>query len=375
MTTHPLTPVPRRAAPEPTGPRLALVVGGTGIAGRALCRELVERGWQVLSLSRTAPEPRAGVRAVTADLTDPRSVATALAGLAPTHVFLTAWSPRATEAENIAVNSAMVRHVLDAAGGAGRLCHVALVTGMKHYTGPFDAYAVGEISDTPFRETAPRLPVPNFYHAQEDELWRAATRYRFSWSVHRAHTVIGHAVGNAMNMGTTLAVQAALCRETGRPFVFPGNGVQWNGVTDMVDAGLLARQMTWAATTEGLPSQAYNTVNGDTFRWRWMWPRIAELLGVEPEGYADRARPLAEQMAGTEETWRRIAAREGLVEPDLGRVASWWHTDADLNRPVECFADLSRSRAAGFTEHVDTLAAFASLFATLRAERVVPPRP
>ncbi|MFF0450702.1 SDR family oxidoreductase [Streptomyces sp. NPDC004609] len=355
-----------------SGKQLALVVGGTGIAGRALCRELAGQGRRVMSLSRSAPAPLEGVETVRADLTDAESVATALAGRAPTHVFFTAWSRRATEAENIVVNSAMVRHVLDTTGRSGHLRHVALVTGLKHYLGPFEAYATGAARETPFQETEPRLPVPNFYYAQEDELWEAAERYRFTWSVHRSHTIIGHAVGNAMNMGMTLAVQASLCRATGRTFVFPGNEVQWNGITDMTDAGLLARQMIWAATTEGLPSQAYNTANGDVFRWRWMWPRIAELLEVEPEGYAERPRPLEHQMAGQADIWRALAARERLAEPDLTRVASWWHTDGDLNRPVECFTDLTRSRTAGFTGYADTLSSFAALFDTLRRERVIP---
>ncbi|MFF8960266.1 SDR family oxidoreductase [Streptomyces sp. NPDC014894] len=352
--------------------RSALVIGGTGITGHALSRELAAQGWRVASLSRRAPAPLDGVATIRADLTDAASVRAALTGLSPSHVFFTAWTRRETEAENIAVNSAMVRHVLDTVGPTGRLRHVALVTGIKHYLGPFEAYAAGETRDTPFREDEPRLSAPNFYYAQEDELWSAAERHRFAWSVHRAHTVIGHAVGNAMNMGMTLAVQAALCRAEGSPFVFPGNEVQWNGVTDMTDATLLARQMIWAATADGVPSQAYNTANGDLFRWRRMWPRIAELLGVEPEGYRDRPRPLEEQMAGKAAVWRRLAEREGLAEPDLDRVASWWHTDGDLNRPVECFTDLSRSRGAGFTEHVDTLTSFAGLFDTLRKERVIP---
>ncbi len=61
---------------------------------------------------------------------------------------------------------------------------------------------------------------------REDEVFAAATRDGFCWSVHRPHTIIGKAVGNAMNMGTTLAVYATICRETGRPFRFPGSGVQ-----------------------------------------------------------------------------------------------------------------------------------------------------
>jgi nucleoside-diphosphate-sugar epimerase len=352
--------------------RSALVVGGTGIAGRALCRELAAQGWQTTSLSRRQAAPQNGVNTVRADLTDPQSVQTALAGLNPSDVFFTAWSRRPTEAENIAVNAAMVRNVLDTTGPSGNLRHVALVTGLKHYLGPFEAYGTGATRDTPFHEDEPRLDAPNFYYAQEDELWQAAEHYGFAWSVHRSHTMIGRAVGNAMNLGQTLAAQAALCRAEGLPFVFPGNEVQWNGITDMTDTGLLARQMIWAATTPGLPSQAYNTANGDVFRWRWMWPRLAQLLGVEPEGYARQPRPLEEQMAGKAGMWRELAEREGLVEPDLARVASWWHTDSDLNRPVECFTDMTRSRNAGFTGYADTLTAFAILFDTLRDERVIP---
>jgi hypothetical protein len=31
---------------------------------------------------------------------------------------------------------------------------------------------------------------------------------------------------------------------------------------------------------------------------------------------------------------RSPSAREGLAEPDLDRLASPWHTDADLGRPI-----------------------------------------
>ena len=77
-------------------------------------------------------------------------------------------------------------------------------------------------------------------------------------------------------------------------------------------------------------------------------------------------------MRGHGALWRGLAEREGLVEPDIDRVASWWHTDGDLNRPVEAFTDLTRSRAAGFTDYVSTPESFAALFATLRSERVIP---
>src|SRR6202035_5131619 len=225
--------------------------------------------------------PAAGLEAVhsiSADLLDPATLTAAIADLKPTHVFITTWLRQPTEKENIRVNSAMVRNLLEAISSAGTLQHAALVTALKHSLGPFEAYGKGALPATPFREEQPRLDIENFYYAQEDEVFAASARDRFSWSVHRPHTIIGYAVGNAMNMGVTLAVYATICQETGRPFSFPGSAMQWNGLTDMTDAGLLARHLEWAATTEAARNQAFNIVNGDVFRWNWMWARLAGWL-------------------------------------------------------------------------------------------------
>ncbi|MGO4843554.1 NAD-dependent dehydratase, partial [Rhizobiaceae sp. 2RAB30] len=83
------------------------------------------------------------------------------------HVFFTAWSRQSTERENIEVNAALLGNLLNALRDSP-VEHVALMTGLKHYLGPFEAYAAGEMPDTPFHEDEPRLPVPNFYYAQED---------------------------------------------------------------------------------------------------------------------------------------------------------------------------------------------------------------
>jgi hypothetical protein len=47
------------------------------------------------------------------------------------------------------------------------------------------------LPQTPFREEQARLDVPNFYYAQEDEVFAASARDGFGWSVHRPHTIIG----------------------------------------------------------------------------------------------------------------------------------------------------------------------------------------
>jgi nucleoside-diphosphate-sugar epimerase len=350
----------------------ALVVGASGIVGNNLARRLREQGWQVHGLARRPPTEIDGVMPVAADLLAPTSLRAALQELKPTTVFISSWLRQKTEAENIRVNSAMVRNVLYAVSNAGSVKHVALVTGLKHYLGPFEAYGKGKLPATPFREDQPRLDIENFYYAQEDEVFAAAKRDGFGWSVHRPHTIIGYAVGNAMNMGVTLAVYATICRETGRPFSFPGSAIQWNGLTDMTDAGLLARHLEWAATTEAARDQAFNIVNGDVFRWSWMWTRLADWFGLQPAKYSGEGIPLERQLADAGPVWTDIARKHELAENDLAVLASAWHTDADLGRPIEVVTDMSKSRKLGFLDYQATDDSFFKLFARLREARIIP---
>ncbi len=53
----------------------------------------------------------------------------------------------------------------------------------------------------------------------------------------------------------------------------------------MTDAKLLARQLLWAATTPAAANQDFNVVNGDVFRWSWMWGRLAGWFGIEVEPF------------------------------------------------------------------------------------------
>ncbi|WP_276122014.1 SDR family oxidoreductase [Pararhizobium qamdonense] len=349
----------------------ALIVGASGIIGSATADVLHNDGWRVWGLARK-PSRQGTAIPVAADLLDPASLAGALAGLDPSHVFISSWLRQPTEAENIRVNSAMVRNLLDALRPARSVRHVALVTGLKHYLGPFEAYGKGMLPQTPFREEQGRLDVDNFYYAQEDEVFAAADKDGFNWSIHRPHTVVGKAVGNAMNMGTTLAVYAAICKETGRPFQFPGVAAQWESLTDMTDARLLGRHMVWASTNEQAANEDFNVVNGDVFRWSWMWTRLAQWFGIEPVHFDGEVRPLQVQMAEDAPIWRDIADRYRLVEHDLSRLASPWHTDADLGRPIEVVTDMSKSRKLGFLDYQSTDDAFFNLFERLRADKIIP---
>jgi nucleoside-diphosphate-sugar epimerase len=352
--------------------KIALVAGASGIIGGNLVQQLIAEDWTTYGLARN-PGAEAKLIPVAADLLDKDGLANALANVFPTHVFITSWMRNETEAENIRVNSLMVRNLLEVLSPKHSVLHVALVTGLKHYLGPFEAYAKeGFLPQTPVREEHPRLDIENFYYAQEDEVYAAAARDGFTWSIHRPHTVIGKAVGNMMNLGTTLAVYASICKETGRPFRWPGSAAQWNGLSDVTDARILAKQLIWASTTPSAGNEAFNIVNGDYFRWSWLWPRLAAWFGVEAIGYDGAIHPLEAEMMSYGPLWLDIAQKHHLKEAGLDRLASAWHTDLDLGRPIEVMTDMSKSRKLGFSEFQSTEASLYDLFEQLRQDRLIP---
>jgi nucleoside-diphosphate-sugar epimerase len=351
----------------------AIVIGASGISGYSVAKRLLSTGWDVTGVSRNAPAvDTEGMSWVLTDVSDADRVSSDLANRVYTHAFYCTWARRDSELENRQANAPMLQNTVDALTVGPGLCHVALVTGLKHYMGPFEAYGTGEVNETPFRERQPRVDYENFYYDQEDVLFAGAEQHGFTWSVHRSHTLIGWALGNAMNMGVTLAVYGTICRHLGKPFVFPGTPVQYSGLNDLTDAGLLAEQLEWAATEPQAADEAFNITNGDVIRWRTLWQVLAADLGADAGQYPGHGRLLAEEMTDAEPVWQEIVSRYDLRPTTLDGLVSWWHTDADLGRQMETLADMNKSRHLGFTGTRDTEKSFTALFDLLRSEKIIP---
>jgi hypothetical protein len=60
-----------------------------------------------------------------------------------------------------------------------------------------------------------------------------------------------------------------------------------------------------------------------------------------------------------------------LREARLDVLASPWHTDADLGRPIEVMTDMSKSRKMGFLDYQATDDSFFELFARLREAQLI----
>ena len=348
-----------------------MIAGATGLSGSYAARYLKKLGWTVVTVSRSAANLPWSDRHIAADLeSEAGSRAALVAASDATHVFYCTWSRQANEDENVRVNAGMIRNFFAGIAKAP-IKHAALVTGLKHYLGSFDEYGKAK-PYTPFLESSPRLPGPNFYYAQEDVLFEVAGKRGFSWSVHRPHTMIGFVIGNLMNMAVTLAVYASICKHTGRPFVYPGSPEQYDAVTDVTDARILAKHLHWAATTPAAADTPFNIVNGDVFRWTWLWQQIADYFDVEVAEYLGHPLPLEEQMADARAVWSEIVAKHGLEDVPVTRLASWWHSDADLGRTLECFTDMTNSRVRGFSAYQQTTRSFFDVFDELRERRIIP---
>lgn len=346
--------------------RTALVIGPTGAIGTALVQALHRAGrWGILGMSRTPPSTDQGFRHLAADLMDPASIGSALAEAPPvTHVFYAARAPHGEGGvENVEGNLAMLTNVVEAAQGPA-LQHVHLVEGTKWYGVHLGPHR------TPAREDDPRHMPPNFYYDQEDYLSAAQRGQAWSWSSSRPNVVCDFAPERARNLTTVIGAWGAICREVGVPFDFPGTATGFDTLTEVTDATHLAEAVLWLATQPAGQNRAFNITNGDAFRWRYMWPRLADMLGVR-RGEPRNIR-LAEWMADKGPVWDRITARHGLEPRPLHSVALWEFGDFVFRQDWDLLSDLTRLRQTGFAGSVDTSRMFADHFAAYRKARILP---
>jgi hypothetical protein len=124
--------------------------------------------------------------------------------------------------------------------------------------------------------------------------------------------------------------------------------------------------------TPAAANMPFNIVNGDVFRWTWLWQQIADYFGLTVAPHPGRPTPLVDQMAGAPAIWAEIVRKHGLQDIPVDRLASWWHSDADLGRTLECFTDMTNSRTLGFTAYQSTRASFFDVFDELKARRIIP---
>lgn len=347
----------------------ALIAGATGATAKRLVELLAARAdWRVIGLCRNPPAAAPGghltyARADLGDETVTRRALDAVGGVS--HVFYCCRAKHGESGvEDVAGNVAMLRNVVDAAGASGALSHVHLVEGGKWYGMHLGAFP------TPARESDPRHLPPNFYYDQEDWLATRQAGQSWTWSASRPNFITDFAPERARNLVAVIGAYAALCKESGTRLDFPGSPAAFEALCEVTDATHLAEAILHLATTPAAANQAFNVTNGQPTRWSRLWPLIAAFYDLEP-GIVRPLR-LAAWMADKQPAWDRMTAAHGLVAQPLDQVANWAFADFALNQGHDVFYDLSRLRAVGFANHVDTAERLIAQLIAYRKARILP---
>ena len=355
-----------------------LVVGASGLVGAAAVEKFLSDGWEVIAVSRRVPEVESDrpFRHVAVDLRDEAACNEAFSGLAEvTHVVYTAvfekpgLVPGWSERDQMETNLAMLRNLMEPLStAASGLRHVSLLQGTKAYGVHLHPMPI------PARERYPRDEHENFYWLQEDYVREASAAQGWSFTIMRPQLIVGPNYGVVMNLPPIIGAYAALRREEGKPFGFPG-GAAW--VWEAVDTRLVANALAWAATAPVAAGETYNLTNGEVFEWRDMWPAMADVLGVEVG--PDDPTSMATYLPDRAEVWDRVVEQHGLRKVPMADLVGESHHYADFcfaygaTEPFPpTFVSTVKIKQAGFTEARDTEETFCYWLQKLIDRRVIP---
>lgn len=246
-----------------------LITGVTGFIGSWLALRLVrEPGMHVRGLARTPAKgqwlAQQGVEIVAGDITDPASLATAMAGCATVY-HAAAWVDETGSVEQVsAVNVQGTNNVVDAAVAASvrRLVHVS------------SAAVYGSLQRFDIDETTPMRKSGNIYADSKVDAEMAAMaghgKHGLSVVAVRATQVYGlnspHFTMRPLNLikrGRMVLIDGgkALCKPV--------------YIDNLVDALLLC------ASVEAAGGEALNITDGYTVPWRDFFGALAQMAGVQ----------------------------------------------------------------------------------------------
>jgi nucleoside-diphosphate-sugar epimerase len=358
-------------------PQKVLITGASGLLGVAAIERFLDAGWDVVGVSRRKPELPSGrdIDFLSVDLRDQEKARAAFEPLTDvTHIAYTAlhekpelvagWSSK----DQIDTNNAMLRNVVEPiVRSATNFQHISVLQGTKVYGVHLHPIPI------PARERDARKDHPNFFFDQEAYVGEMGAKHGFSYTALRPQLVTGPTPG-ALNVLPAIGAYAAIRREKGEPFGFPGGP---SFVWEAADADLVGDVAVWAAQSPQAANEAFNITNGDVFEWRNVWPGIAETLGVEAG--PDTPMSVTAYLAESADVWDKIVARYGLRSRSLRDLVGQGDQHADFafayGAPAgpRAFVSTVKLRQAGFAKVVDTEVSFRKALQSLIDNKLLPP--
>jgi len=140
------------------------------------------------------------------------------------------------------------------------------------------------------------------------------------------------------------------------------------------DVRMLAEAFEWAGGTAAgraaSRNTAFNITNGDLFRWRQMWPRVAEFF--EMEVAEPQTIPVAASMADKGPQWDQMVAEHGLKPYALDDIVNWAYLDMALNNDIDQMSSLTKIFQAGWTNVWDSEETITRQLQKLRDDKIIP---
>ncbi|KAL5046074.1 hypothetical protein BDW71DRAFT_70485 [Aspergillus fruticulosus] len=375
--------------------KVAFVTGVNGISGNAIVEHLIrtpKTEWSKIIITSRRPlknywqDPR--VEFIALDFLEP--VETIVSKMTPycgdvTHAYFTSYVHTDDFAKLKEYNVPLFENFLTALDQVARdtLQRVCLQTGGKHY-----GVHLGPVKQ-PCSEEHPRYDDngENFYYPQEDFLFAIQKNRNWTYNIIRPNAIIGFTPGsNGMSEALTLALYFLICRETGEFPRFPGNQYFYNCVDDNSYAPSLADMSVWATTNPEAANEAFNHANGDTFVWRYFFPRIGAYFGLEvpetttfttaatlsgPGTHRENQFKMSDWAADKRPAWESICAKYG-GNPEAFDWGTWAFFDWGIGKAWPTLSSISKARRFGWNRYDDTFESWVETFRAFENAGVLP---
>lgn len=270
--------------------RTALVTGSHGFAGAWLCSALLEDGWEVVGLDRSAASSRPmalgllgltdDVRPVQMDLLDREGVERALVEASPDVVFHLAAQTQVGEANasplpTFEVNVVGTWNLLEGVRSLEATPRVVVASSDKAY---------GAQEDLPYREDAPLL-ASYPYDASKAAADLIARSYWHTYGIPVAVTRFANLYGGGDLHGARLIPETVRAVLEGRRPVLRSDGSPERDYLQVEDAARAYLSVAAALEGEGIAGEAFNAGSGRPWSVLEVVEMICQLAGsdLKPE--------------------------------------------------------------------------------------------
>ena len=356
-----------------------LVAGASGLVGSAAVRHFAGLpDWEVIAVSRRAPQTEEGLSFVSVDLSDTARCAEVFGQMSQvTHLVYAAVNEKPgliegwRDRHQMQTNRAMLVNLFEPLEAvATDLRHVSILQGTKAYGAHIEPFPV------PARERWPRHPHANFYWLHEDYNKAKQQGKAWHWSIWRPQLIFGEAIGSNLNVITPIGVYAALLKEEGKPLSYPGGAPY---VFEAIDVDVLAHALEWAARADASHNEIFNITNGDVYVWQNVWPVLAEAFGMEvgpPQPCS-----MVEELPRRQDEWAAIVKKYNLTAPpdvrefvgESAALADFCLACGRQQAPPPMLVSTIKLRQAGFHECMDTEDMFRKWIRRFQELRWLPP--